>query len=211
MFDPVNLPCRSVPGPATIGATAAQLVSTLALDARIRRYGRHHRPMVTHTGLWFDSLRVIRQAVCPDRESPSRSTESDMKNSAWGLALASLFAVSVGLAQTPAVDKATAKAERRAQGAEAARSFSPGEGNPKPEPRARVSKADRASASQARKPAGIEAARTFKPGEGDPKPVAMAKLPRTERSMARKASRAEVARLNKSGQLPSYGENYGGK
>jgi hypothetical protein len=35
-------------------------------------------------------------------------------------------------AQTPPTDKATARAERRAQGAEAARNFMPGEGDPRP-------------------------------------------------------------------------------
>jgi hypothetical protein len=114
-------------------------------------------------------------------------------------------------AQTPPTDKAAARAERRAQGAEAARNFTPGEGDPIPELRAKTTKAERATVRQARRPAGAEAARTFKPGQGDPKPVATVKLSRQERSAGRKASRAEVARASKGGQLPSYGDNYGGK
>jgi hypothetical protein len=53
--------------------------------------------------------------------------------------------------------------------------------------------------------------REFKPGEGNPEPEARAKVPRAERTAARQARRAEVAKANKSGQLPSYGEGYSGK
>jgi hypothetical protein len=114
-------------------------------------------------------------------------------------------------AQTAPTDKAEARAERKAQGSAAARTFMPGEGDPKPEPRAKVSKADRSVARQVRKPEGAEAARTFMPGEGDPKPEAMVKLSRQERSAGRKASRSEIAKANKAGQLPSFSDNYGGK
>ena len=124
---------------------------------------------------------------------------------------ATQLVASAAYAQTPPADKAAARAERRAQGAEAARNFTPGEGDPVPEPRAKVPKADRAEARQARRPAGAEAARTFRPGEGDPKPAATVKLSRQERSAGRKASRAGVAKANRAGQLPSYGDNYGGK
>lgn len=129
------------------------------------------------------------------------------------LFLASAFTVTQliaasAYAQTSATDKASARAERKVQGAEAARTFTPGEGSPKPEPRAKVSRADRASARQARKPEGAEAGRAFMPGEGDPKPKATAKLSRQERSAGRKASRADIAKANKAGQLPSYGDNY---
>ena len=124
---------------------------------------------------------------------------------------ATQLVASAAYAQTPPADKAAARAERRAQGAEAARNFTPGEGDPVPEPRAKVTKADRAKARQARRPAGAEAARTFRPGEGDPKPAATVKLSRQERSAGRKASRAGVAKANRAGQLPSYGDNYGGK
>ncbi len=117
----------------------------------------------------------------------------------------------VAYAQTSSTDKAAARAERKAQGTEAARTFMPGEGDPKPEPKAKVSKANRAVAGQARKPEGAEAVRTFMPGEGDPKPAATAKLSRDERSTGRKASRSEVAKANKAGQLPSFDDNYGGK
>ncbi|SEM53540.1 hypothetical protein SAMN05518845_1338 [Variovorax sp. YR750] len=134
-----------------------------------------------------------------------------MKNITWASALAVTLLASTAFAQTPPADKATARAERKAQGAEATRSFAPGEGDPKPEAKAKVSPADRAAARQARKQTGADATRTFTPGEGDPKPAATAKLSREERSAERKARRAEVAKANKAGQLPSYGENAGSK
>lgn len=126
---------------------------------------------------------------------------------ASALTVTQLIATSA-FAQTSSTDKEAARVERKAQGTEAARAFSPGEGNPKPEPRAKVSRADRASARQARKPEGTEAARTFMPGEGEPKPNATAKLSREERSAGRKASRTAIAKANKAGQVPSYGDNY---
>lgn len=113
--------------------------------------------------------------------------------------------------QTQPTDPAAVRAERNAEGVEAARTFMPGEGDPIPEARAKVSKSDRAAARQARKPGGIEAARDFMPGEGDPIPSPTVKLSRAERQAERKASRAEVAKANKAGQLPSYSDNYGGK
>ncbi|MDQ0586125.1 hypothetical protein [Variovorax paradoxus] len=114
-------------------------------------------------------------------------------------------------AQTQPLDKTMTRAERKAEGVEAARTFMPGEGDPIPEPKARASKADRAAARQARRPEGVQAARTFMPGEGDPIPTPTAKLSRAERSAGRKASRSEVAKANRAGQLPSYSDNYGGK
>lgn len=114
-------------------------------------------------------------------------------------------------AQPQPADEAAVRAERKAEGVEAAHTFMPGEGDPIPEPKAKASKADRAAARQARKPGGVEAARTFMPGEGDPIPEPTAKLTRQERSAGRRASRAEVARENKAGELPVFGEGYGGK
>ena len=108
-------------------------------------------------------------------------------------------------------DKAAARAERRANGAAAARNFTPGEGDPKPAPMAKVTRAERAAAREARKPGGRAAAQAFLPGEGDPKPVAMARLPRGERRMERAARRADLRQAHKAGEIPSYGENYGGK
>ncbi len=135
-----------------------------------------------------------------------------MNNIVWASALlATQLIASTAYAQTQPIDKAAVRAERKAEGAEAARTFVPGEGNPKPEAHAKVSKADRAAARQARRPEGAEAAREFTPGEGDPKPEARVKLSGAERSAGRKASRAEVANLNKAGQLPSFGDNYGAK
>jgi hypothetical protein len=141
-----------------------------------------------------------------------RTQEFEMKHLVSTLAIVGIqILATVAYAQTSPSDKATARAERKAQGTEAARTFTPGEGNPKPEPRAKVSKTDRTAARQARKPGGAEAAREFMPGEGDPKPAATAKLSRDERSAGRKASRSEVAKANKAGQLPSFDDNYGGK
>lgn len=117
---------------------------------------------------------------------------------------------SASYAQASPADKAT-RAERKAEGVDAARHFMPGEGDPIPEPRAKASKAERTAASQTRKPGGVEASRTFMPGEGNPIPEPTAKLSRAERSAGRKASRAEVARENKAGQLPSFNDNYGAK
>jgi len=114
-------------------------------------------------------------------------------------------------AQTQPANNEITRAERKAEGVEAARTFMPGEGDPIPEPKAKASKADRVAARQARKPQGVEAARTFMPGEGDPIPASTVKLSRAERSAERKASRAEVAKANKAGQLPSYSDNYGAK
>lgn len=135
-----------------------------------------------------------------------------MKHLFSTLALAATqILASAAYAQTPPTDKAAARAERKAQGTEAARDFMPGEGDPKPEPRAKVAKSDRAQARRARIPEGAEATREFMPGEGDPKPAPAAKLSREERSAGRKASRSEVAKANKAGQLPSFDDNYGGK
>jgi len=130
------------------------------------------------------------------------------------LGIAALQLVSLAAtAQTPptAEEKATARAHRRAQGAEAARDFQPGEGNPIPDARPKVSKADRVAARVARRPEGTEAAREFKPGEGDPEPEARARVPRAERQVANAARRAEMRRANKAGEIPSYSDNYGGK
>ncbi len=130
--------------------------------------------------------------------------------SACALVGAQMF-VAAANAQTPSAEMPVTRAERKAEGVEAAHTFMPGEGDPIPESKAKVSKADRAAARKARKPGGVEAARTFMPGEGDPIPAPAVKLSRAERSAERKASRAEVAKANKAGQLPSYSDNYGGK
>jgi hypothetical protein len=129
--------------------------------------------------------------------------------STFSLAAAQVLA-STAYAQASSESTAT-RAERKAEGVDASHHFMPGEGDPKPDPRAKATRAERAAARQARKPAGVEAAHTFMPGEGDPRPEPTAKLSRTERSAGRKASRAEVARENKSGELPSFNDNYGGK
>ncbi|MDM0015317.1 hypothetical protein QTH87_22940 [Variovorax sp. J22P168] len=129
---------------------------------------------------------------------------------AFGVIAAQLWAAPV-YAQSSSTDKSAVRAERRAQGAEATRSFKSGEGDPKPEPKARVSASGRQAARQERKVEGAQAAREFEPGEGDPKPAPTAKVSRAERTAGRKASRESVAKVNKAGQIPSYGENYGVK
>jgi hypothetical protein len=96
-----------------------------------------------------------------------------------------------------------------AQGTQAAREFSPGEGNPKPDARAKVDRAQRIAATESRRQGGIAAARAFKPGEGDPKPVAGVRPSGAERMATRQATKDQVVKLNRSGRLPSYGENYG--
>ena len=125
--------------------------------------------------------------------------------------VATVLLASASFAQVQAVDKAAARAERLVQGREAARTFAPGEGDPKPAGRLKVDRATRDAERAGRKPERIDAARSFKPGEGDPKPIASIKVSRDERKASRDAKRAEVIRANKAGNLPSYGENYGGK
>jgi len=118
---------------------------------------------------------------------------------------------STAYAQTAPSDNAAARAERKLKGAQAAREFMPGEGDPKPEPKVKASKAERVAAKQARRAEGAQAALSFQPGEGDPKPEATAKAPRAERSAERKARRTAITKANKAGQIPSYGDNYGGR
>lgn len=131
-----------------------------------------------------------------------------MNKAFWFLAAAIVQITATGVyAQSPdAAEKAAARAERRAAGTEAAHSFEPGEGNPVPEHRAKVSKSDRIAARQARKAAGAEAERHFEPGEGNPVPVAKPKVPKSERSAARAARNAEMTRLQKAGEMPTYPE-----
>lgn len=130
--------------------------------------------------------------------------------SAAALASMQIF-VTAAYAQSPEAGTAVTRAEKKAEGIEAARHYMPGDGDPKPEARAKASKAERTVARQARKTAGTEASRDFMPGEGDPAPEATARPPRAERKAERKAKRAAIAKANKAGQLPSYDDNYGGK
>jgi hypothetical protein len=143
------------------------------------------------------------------------SLEHLMKQLAISLAIgtaACLTQPGVAWAQTtPQNDKTQLRADQRAQGAEAARNFTSGEGNPVPEAKPKVPRDERAKARQARKPEGAGAAKSFRPGEGDPKPAAVAKQPADERRADRLAKRDEVKAANKAGQIPSYGDNYGQK
>lgn len=108
-------------------------------------------------------------------------------------------------------EKAAARADRKVEGTAAARSFQPGEGDPKPAPHAAVSASERAAARNARRAGGAAAAKAPQAGEGDPIPEAKAKIPAQERIAERRASRAEVKRENKAGELPVFGEGYGAK
>ena len=118
----------------------------------------------------------------------------------------------VVLAQTTSQsESARVRAEQRAQGADAARTFMPGEGTPIPEATPKVPRDQRVKARQDRKPEGAAAAKSFRPGEGDPKPGAVAKVPSEQRRAERVAKRDELKAANKSGQIPNYGDNYPSK
>jgi len=157
-----------------------------------------------------------------ERSSPRRSTRIfhrdphlnnfDMKSVCCTLLLLVAFSgATTAFSQTRPSDPTTTGVEQRARAVDAARAFAPGEGDPKPPARAKADPATRAAASEARQQTGRQAARTFVPGEGDPKPVPATRQPRAERAAERKANRDRIANLNKAGQLPSYGDNYGGK
>ena len=108
-----------------------------------------------------------------------------------------------------APDQGATRAERRAEGVEAARTFQSGEGNPIPDAKPKVSRAERSQARQARRPDGVEASKSFHPGEGDPRPAPRARISASERHAERAGKRAEVKAEAKSGQIPNYGDNYG--
>ena len=108
-----------------------------------------------------------------------------------------------------AADNAATRSERRAEGVEAARTFQPGEGNPIPDAKPKVSRAERSQAKQARRPGGVEASQSFHSGEGDPRPAPTARISASERRAERASKRAEVKAEAKAGQIPDYGDNYG--
>lgn len=112
-------------------------------------------------------------------------------------------------AQTAPTDKASAKAERRVQGAQAARSFEAGDSRANPMGQAGVPRAERKAAGKDRRTEGAVASKAFQPGEGNGQPLATAKLPRAERAEAHAQRRAEMRTANKNGQIPSYGEGAG--
>ena len=105
-------------------------------------------------------------------------------------------------------EKAAGRAERKIEGAAAARGVQPGEGDPKPAPHAAVSASERSASRNARHAGGAAAAKAPQVGEGDPIPEAKAKIPAQERIAQRSAHRAEVKRENKAGELPVFGEGY---
>ncbi|MBB3176370.1 hypothetical protein [Variovorax sp. Sphag1AA] len=108
-----------------------------------------------------------------------------------------------------ASDKAAVRAERRAKGVEAARTFQPGEGNPIPDAKPKVSRAERNQARKERRPDGVDAAMNFHSGEGDPRPAPTRRIAPDERRAERTKQREEVKAEAKAGQIPDYGDNYG--
>jgi hypothetical protein len=137
--------------------------------------------------------------------------ETQLKNWTNILCISAVCATGVHAhAQTAPIDKQAARLQRETQGADAARNFRPGEGNPIPEAKPKISSNERAAASSARKAGGAAAAQAFAPGEGDPKPAATTRQPRVERRAERAAQRADVIRANKAGTIPSYGEGTDG-
>ncbi|WP_198083034.1 hypothetical protein [Variovorax sp. E3] len=126
--------------------------------------------------------------------------------------IACLIQPSTVLAQTVSQDeKARARAERHAQGADAARMFKPGEGDPIPAAKAKVSRDEREKSRQARKSEGSSATKSFRSAEGDPRPPAVVKAPVDQRRAERSAKRRDTAAANMAGQIPNYGENYAGQ
>ena len=135
-----------------------------------------------------------------------------MKPSNILLAVASALLMtqpSPALAQASGAGDKAVRAERRAEGVEAARTFQPGEGNPIPDARPKVSRAERSQARQDRRPDGVDAARHFHSGEGDPRPAATRRISSDERRAERAKQREEVKAEAKAGQIPDYGDNYG--
>lgn len=118
-----------------------------------------------------------------------------------------LIQPTAAVAQASKDESATVRAEKRAQGAEVARNFKSGEGDPVPESKAKASRDERAKARQARSADGAAAAKSFRSGEGDPKPAAVAKQSSDKRHAERVAKRDEVKAANKAGEIPNYGEN----
>jgi len=113
-------------------------------------------------------------------------------------------------AQSPSsTDQSALRAERRAEGVEAARSFQPGEGNPIPDAKPKSTRAERTQARKDRRPGGVEASRDFHSGEGDPRPAPTARISPDERRAERASKRAEVKAQAKAGEIPDYGDNFG--
>jgi hypothetical protein len=103
-------------------------------------------------------------------------------------------------------DKAAARAERKKEGAEAAKGPQMGEGTPIPEAKPKASAEERAAARPPRKATGAEAARGPQIGEAEPPRVTAPKVSSTDRSAARKTRKSEAAAANKAGAIKSEGE-----
>ena len=119
-----------------------------------------------------------------------------------------LIQPTAAVAQATQEESAAVRAEKRTQGAEVARNFKPGEGNPVPESKAKASGDERSKARDARNTSGAAATRSFRSGEGDPRPAAVARQPSDKRHAERIAKRDEIKAANKAGEIPIYGENY---
>jgi len=101
-------------------------------------------------------------------------------------------------------DKAAGRAERRKEGAEAAKNPLPPEGiNPIPAAKPKVSSGEKAAGKAERRVEGAEASKNPLPAEGvDPIPEAKPKVSSADKAAARKARRAATAKANKAGQIP---------
>ena len=123
------------------------------------------------------------------------------------MAIGQLLASSAQAQATGADDKAAARAERKKEGAEAARGPQMGEGTPIPEAKPKTSAEQRAAARAPRKATGAQAARGPQMGEVEPPPLTAPKVSSTDRSTARKARQSEAARANKAGEIKSKGQS----
>lgn len=103
--------------------------------------------------------------------------------------------------------KAAARADRRTEGAAAARGPQMGEGDPMPAAKPKSTTEQRTTARAERRKEGGEASKEFQPGEGDPIPDAKAKVSKADRQAARKARLEATAKANKAGEIKSKGQS----
>ncbi|MEJ8856168.1 hypothetical protein WKW79_16430 [Variovorax robiniae] len=126
-----------------------------------------------------------------------------MKMLALSVAIAASQLLALGAQAQTTDDKAAAKAERRKEGAEAAKNPLPAEGiNPIPDARRKSSPGDKAAARTERRTEGAEASKNPLPAEGiEDHPAAKPKVSKADRDAARQARRAAAAKANKAGEL----------
>ncbi|WP_213955292.1 MULTISPECIES: hypothetical protein [unclassified Variovorax] len=126
-----------------------------------------------------------------------------MRMLALSIAIASSQLLALGAQAQTTDDKAAAKAERRKEGAEAAKNPLPAEGiDPIPAARPKSSSGDKAAARTERKVEGSEASKNPLPAEGiETVPTAKPKVSASDKAAARKARRDAAAKANKAGEL----------